>query len=388
MSLDLAPICNARGKALAHLFTTLHKQKNNDSAITDDLLDAIYHEALPPTVFGTWLLVSQSDDALVKALRQSRSCVVRKSAIQQLRSRLRRVSWKETWDKLGGTEGMIAMFAQFSVTDVKGAASAVGHCSKGHRSPAREACIEGLLRGLVPSVYTDVESKSTDRRPLLQYYARIVPACSSRFVGELLDQDSNPLLPYIKAAHLLKHHPALVRQHVLGEINSSWFDDDSRFWYCLPKLCRGLPSGPPDSSGFSPSMSYALSVLTEYAKSTGSQLSMTMTMVMEQVAAPLISRAMKNGVAIDKFLNIANVALEYVQRNPEAARCLSSKKGGLLYRLTQYWSLKGYVHHFALLQHKPRLSLRESAQIFAFPTRERRIRMGQNEILHSGSHVS
>ena len=346
MSLDLARICNARGKALAHLFTALRKQQTNGTAITDELLDAIYLEALPPTVFGTWLLVSQSDDALVKALQQSRSCVVRKSAIQQLRSRLRRVSWKETWSKLGGTEGIITLFAQFSVIEVKGAASAIGHCSKSHSSPDREACVEGLLRGLVPSVYTDVGFKSTDRRPLMQYYARIVPACSSGFVGELLDQDNNPLLPYINAAHLLRYHPTLVRQHVFAEISSGWFDDDDRFWHCLPRLCRGLPSGPADS-GFSPSMSYALSVLTEYAKDTRSQIFTTVTMVMEQVAVPLISRAMKNGVTIDRVSNIVNIALEYMRKNPKAAQYLSSKKGGLLYSLTRYWSVRGYVPHSA-----------------------------------------
>ena len=240
---------------------------------------------------------------------------------------------------------MIALFAQFSVIDVKGTASAMGHCSKGQPSPAREACIEALLRGLVPSVYTDAGSKSTDRRPLLQYYAHIALACSSRFVGELLDQDSNPLLPYINPAHLLKYHPALARQHVFEKISSGWFDDEDRFWHCLPRLCRGLPSGPSDSSGFSPSMTYALNVLTEYAKDTSSQLSTTVTMVMEQVAAPLISRAMKKEVAIDRVLYIADIALEFVRKNPTAPQCLSSKKGGLLYSLTRYWSLKGYVLH-------------------------------------------
>ena len=353
MPLDLGTICNSHGKALARLFTALQRQQKNDTAVTDDLLDAIYHEALAPTVFGTWLLVSQSDDALVKALQQSRSCVVRKSAIQQLRSRLRKTSWEATWSKLGGTEGIFALFAQFSVIDVKGAASAIGHCSKGARSPAREACIEALLRGLIPSIYTNAGSKSTDRRPLLQYYALLVPACSSRFVGELMSQEDNPLLPYTNTGHLLRYHPVLVQRHVFREISSSWFDDDDRFWHCLPKLCRGVPSDPRDSSGFSPSMSFALSVLTEYARDTSAQLAMIMKMIMEQVAAPLISRAIRNKVAIVRVMSIANTALEYVQRNPKAAQHLSSKKGGLLYCMIRYWSLNGYVHGIALVYHKP-----------------------------------
>lgn len=186
MRLELAPVCNARGKALAHLFIAHQKQRSNDTAITDDLLGAIYHEALPPTVFGTWLLVFRSDDALVKALQQSRSCVVRKSAIQQLRSRMRKGSWKATWDELGGIEGMISLFAQFSVEDVKGAASAIGHCSKGERSSGHEACVEALLRCLAPSIYRNAGPKSTDRRPLLQYYALLVPVCNIKQGIDLL----------------------------------------------------------------------------------------------------------------------------------------------------------------------------------------------------------
>lgn len=338
MSLDVAALRNAEVGDLVQLYMRMRDHRE-DADITESLLQAIHDESLPPTMFSIWLTVSQSDKALAHAIHQPYSCLVRKFAIKQLGRRMRTSCWESVWKEFGGTEGVLVLFAQLSVADIGHITKVIGHCNKGQPRPARETCIEALLSALVPFYHTEGHLKTTDLRPLLHYYARMAPACSSRFVERILDQPENPLLPHLKPAQISKHHPEIVQQCVFEVLSSSCGNEKSELLLpCLPQLTRQVPSGPRDSSGFSPTMSFTLDVLIKLAQ--GTSVGLTAHTAMMDVAGPLLHRATRNKVEIGRVLEIVNATLQYVERVPEAAQYLSASTHGFLYILARYWSMR------------------------------------------------
>ena len=356
MAPNITVLRDVRHKELARLYMAL-RQEWTDTDITRRVFEAIREESLPPTVAGTWLTVSQSNEALAQALHQDYSCLVRKLAIKEFGRKMRKSSWADVWTILGGIDGMVALFAGFSVLEVKQVATVIGHCSKGQQRPKREQCVQELLRNLVSFYHTDSGSKSTDERPLLQHYARMVPACSSAFVEELLKQPDNPLLPRLNIAQTMRYHPTLAQQSVLESISIDQLDDDDRFWSHWPRLIRDIPAGPRDPNGFSPTMQFSLKILGELAEDPDSGLPPTVAMGL--VAGPLLARALKNKFAAKKIQEIARTILKYIGRTPKAAEYLlsitswryelpgiwqwnlPSPANSVLFNLTRYWSLRG-----------------------------------------------
>ena len=130
MSSYIALLRDARHRDLARLYMAF-REEMTDTDITKHVFEAIRKASLSPTVAGTWLTVSQSNNALAQALRQDYSCLVRKFAIKEFGRKMRKSSWADTWKFLGGIDGMIALFAGFSVLEVKHIATVIGHSSKG-----------------------------------------------------------------------------------------------------------------------------------------------------------------------------------------------------------------------------------------------------------------
>ncbi|KAL8636219.1 MAG: hypothetical protein Q9228_006362 [Teloschistes exilis] len=336
MLLDLTLLRNADAKDLAGYYIQLRDLQDHDQ-ITKNLLQEIGNESLPPTVFGIWLSVSCSDIALSQALHYPNSCLVRRFAIKRLGRRMRTSSWETVWNCLHGTQGVLDLFAQLSVVDVAHLSTFIGHCRKGRHRPARDASIEALLRGLLPFFHQESQPRSTDQRPLVNHYARMLPACSPGFVEQVLSQPDNPLLPYFNTSQILRYHPTVVQKRVLLATASA--STDERFLSCLPQLARSVPSGQRDSAGFSPSMLYASDIL---AKLTGNQsVHVDSRVVINDVAAPLLDRAMKHRSNTDKVPEIVLATLSYLQHIPKATRYLDSKPRSILPNLARFWSRHG-----------------------------------------------
>ncbi|KAL8662967.1 MAG: hypothetical protein Q9202_004290 [Teloschistes flavicans] len=333
MPLDLNVVRNADKKELAHYYMRLRHQHDSDQ-ITHDLFRAIGNESLPPTVFGIWLTVCRADIALKQALHYPNSCLVRKFAIKQLGRRLRTSSWEMLWYQLRGTEGVLDLFAQLSVVDVGQLSTVIGHCRKGRHRPARDACIEALLRGLLPFFHQGYQPKSTDQRSLVHYYARMLPACSSGFVEKVLSQPENPLLPYVKIPQILRYHPALVQKCVFLAITLA--STEERLLPCLPQVAHSVRSGQRDSAGLSSKISYASDVLARVSADDLAHLDSRL--VMQDLATPLLHRAMKHRSGTETILEIVVTTLNYVQHVPEAAQYLASNRRGFLFDLIRFWS--------------------------------------------------
>lgn len=337
MSLNIAAFRDAGGHELARLYLESRKRWT-DKKITNQVLEAVREEALPPTVVGIWLVVSQSDQALAQALHQDHSYLVRKLAIKVMGRRMKGASWEHTWSTLGNVEGMLNLFARSSVLQIKQAAVVIGNCSKGQRRPDREHSIEELLCALVPYYYTQTVHRSADERPLLHLYARMIPACSSDFVAEILGQSTNPLLAHVDLKQITKYHPSLVQDRLLKSVQLAEFDKKERFWSCFPQLTH-IPSDQRDSDGFSPSMSYMLKLLEVLAGRKGFGFPAERTIRL--ISGPLLRRAMRNRVADNQIMHIIKSVLTYMKQRPAAAQLCFSDSGSFLHSLATYWSRKG-----------------------------------------------
>lgn len=165
------------------------------------------------------------------------NAAIRSSAIKDLARRLIRPNKQKNatllGNILGDTEALLELFAQSSVTDVKGLCTAISNSGRHGRQQqpileARQEAVERLLRALLPSTYpaeaavSSSSSRCRDGRPLQHLYATMLPACSDQFVEAVLDarDPSNPLYRWRNGHRLLRSHHALFKkraeEHLLG----------------------------------------------------------------------------------------------------------------------------------------------------------------------------
>ncbi|KAK8101961.1 hypothetical protein PG999_012335 [Apiospora kogelbergensis] len=155
----------------------------------------------------------------------SRSRELRSVTLQALGRRLADpAAWEQVWAALGGTAGIVDLFARSSVEDVKALAGAIGYGSrKMHKPAAHAAAVDDLLRALVPAHYPGEPTggQSRDRRPIQHHYARMVRASSLEFLDALIRarDTSNPLYTGSSPERLAKRHGAWMQQQVVGMLS-------------------------------------------------------------------------------------------------------------------------------------------------------------------------
>ncbi|KAL8851783.1 MAG: hypothetical protein Q9221_003297 [Calogaya cf. arnoldii] len=346
MALDIDAVRVAKHEAVAQLFLEA-RDRQSPIETTKLMLDAVRNESLPPVVVSTWLTVSQSDQAVAMALKQDYSCLVRKQAIVEFGRKMRRPSWESIWNTLGRIKGMLRLFADFSVFEIKQACNVLGRRNTAPTFPAQVRCVEELLQALVPFYRHSSSLQSTDERPLLHLYARLLPGCSTSFLAELLDQVDNPLSAHLHSAHVARYQPTLLQRIIrqFGFVKSSAGDDDSRRWSSYPRLTHDLPSDKRDATDFSPTMHFLSKLLDEGTSNSISGL--PAGEMVSLVSAPLLRLAIKHKAAEDKIMHIINATLEYMERQPFGMRWSRSHLVSFLHSLASYWSRRGATRHLA-----------------------------------------
>ena len=240
------------------------------------------------------------------------------------------------WERI--CQSILALFVDFSALEIKQACSVLGKCNRGRGYPARKRCLEQLLRALVPFYHNASSFKTRDQRPLLRFYARLVPACSTHFVAELLDQADHPLLVHVGSAAIARYHPALVHKiiHQFGVAHSGASDDGKLCWSSYPRLAHDLPTDKRDGTGFSPAMHFLSKLLDDAASNGIAGLSGGETVGL--VAGPLLRHPIKNKVSEDRIMHIINVAFCYLKREEFAMAWSRAHFGLFSYHLASYWS--------------------------------------------------
>ncbi|KAL9095476.1 MAG: hypothetical protein Q9165_002347 [Trypethelium subeluteriae] len=261
-------VVDAAGRAeweQEHSLSVGLREEHSDVAICQALLEAVDEEFLQPIIFSIFLPWAKSDDAIVLCIHQGRSRSVRKQGIKHFGIALiDSARWMSAWGAIGGTKGLVDLFAKLSVAEVKALAAALGRCNRGQKGlKAREKGVEELLRALLPIQYPGSRLKCQDRRPIQGYYAQMIPACSSEFVGQLLDakDQSNPLYQQLPSTRLIRTHAELLRTHVKKSISHGANRSDFTRQFFGAFVHSQPPRPNSQDPRISESMAFALNVL-------------------------------------------------------------------------------------------------------------------------------
>jgi hypothetical protein len=307
------------------------RQTNADIAICKSLLELVEEEYASPYDFSLFLSWSKCPDTIAMCIRSSPSCFIRTQGIKQFgKALIDSERWEAAWAALGRAEGVADLIASLSVTDVKNLLRVIGRCNIGQRrTGAREKAVEELLHALLPWHYRDFagsELANDDERPLDDYYAQVVPACSSEFVEQLLDakDQSNPLYLQLPVARLIKTHGKLLRKRVVDVIFGN--GDKERdldvylnaFLYCSPSL----PSADPKISA---SMAFAMRALQLRLEDIDNDSRWPAAINEADIFFSLLYRSIKRKLPSKKIHGIFQLGLDLLEAKPRLKHTFLSK---------------------------------------------------------------
>jgi hypothetical protein len=320
-----------------HLRQLLGKFPEQD--ISTYLFSAAEAESLPPTVLLVWLSISRSPATVLQALKQEYSILVRSAAIKRFKKDLRGKKWSETWEAVGSTSGLLSLLSQFSVLEVKLFASRIHRGIKGPDVQEKRAKITELLHGLLPLIYPESYFKTSDERPLIYEYSRLVPGCSTGFVDELLRHEKSVLLTNdsCRFKDLVQEQHEAIRRYCLDRIFGSGENQIDLTAYLRP-LCRSVPSLPSNVSGFSESMLFSLNLLKTLVARP--EIRLKNFSVLTDLIEPLVRRT-RNRLGVSQVGEIVDLSIKYLEAHSEVVTYrLHFTPGGFLHLCIRLWGLQ------------------------------------------------
>lgn len=346
-------LCRLKPRELA-LYFRRESKRTSSKTVATELLQSIEQEALPPTVFGIFLASAGAHHSLADALWQQDSRHVRHVAILRFGEAMRRADWEKAWDEVGATQGLLSLFTQISVFEVRELSRSIGRCKRKseHHGEKRQQRITELLQGLLPSAYPASRYKSSDQRPLFHHYAQLVPACTSGFVEVILCQESHPLLEDLPTKFVVLYHFKSLRRLVLDTISRKDSMDSGAAEHILakylPPLCKSVPPTAGAEPGFSASMTFAVTVLQYLA--TQKDAHFPAELFLSELMEPLMRRLGSCKIDWNRIREVVELAIQYLKGNHKARARISYAKGSLIFYLAIFWSQKAPVFEEQLVK--------------------------------------
>ncbi|KAH7113225.1 hypothetical protein B0J11DRAFT_541743 [Dendryphion nanum] len=361
MALDTSKVRASKSADIANYFKELRSSITNES-ITDALIDAIESGSIEPSVSIIWLGVSDSPITLKKALQQRISIQVRHAGIKRLKKVLESTAkWKNTWDGLGGTRGLLELFSNFSVNEIRAVCSALGSCAKRDNAEEKRATITELLKALLPQAFPDTEIRTADNRPLDRHYERLVSSCTPEVVTEVFGHGLDDVWKEVPRRLLLSNHPETFRAITLisifggGKTNHTW----------LSRLAQQYPATSGPNPGISASMQFSINLLKKLVEEE--KVHVSGKEFINQIVEPLIRRAFRKRIEWTDTQALIRLTVIYLDKHPEVGMELSRDHGSLLHLAALCWSRKPdlFAENFGrLLRHANRGETSMSFYIF------------------------
>jgi len=316
-----------------------YKQLLSDASaeiITTQLLAAVERGSIPPSTFAPWLDVSRSPAAVREALTQNKSVQIRNLGIMQLRKTLSSSQWQEGWNGVGGVAGMLDIFADLSVLEVREACKAIGSCGKGDDLQQKRRQFTELFKGLQPGLYSDVLHQTRDRRLLEKHYRYLIPACSEELIKSVVAEGTQEGWKEAHGKYLLKYHRKTLQREFLRLLSSE--EKPSIDKKLLADLLHLYPTTKADIRGFSESMVFSLDLLKTLVASGCHGVEDDF--FVSQLAGPLLGRAIKKHADWKKIQEIVDLTVLYFQIHPSAGRKVTTAEGGISHQVAVCWSHK------------------------------------------------
>lgn len=241
--------------AALHLHHIALSRRISPDHITQQLLEAVKSESLPPMVYALRTSSCPDHSATVAGMRQSHSIIVRSSAIRNFRRRFRTTDCESLWRALGGTEGIVRLLTQFSVVHVKEFCKAVARCSTSKNGNSTRRT---LVTDLVQTLTSGTKEQNPDERSLLHLHAKMIYTCTTNFKDAWISQQDTSDLDMAK---IYETEVSLYRQQCLKSLTSCKGKLDREFGKYSP-LFLSIPQEPDDGDrSISASMAFAVQIM-------------------------------------------------------------------------------------------------------------------------------
>jgi hypothetical protein len=179
-----------------YLHRIVTEKKNNTNAISRELLSAVTNQSLPPQAYELWLCACPDETAIILGLQQPQSVLVRRGAIKAFKRWFRTSKCVAIWNAVGGTKGIVAMLADFSVNHVREFCKVLGQCNTSEAlRDERQKLVTELMYCLASRIFpTSAKVQNPDERPLWKSYAELVYACTPNARDAWIDEKRLPEL--------------------------------------------------------------------------------------------------------------------------------------------------------------------------------------------------
>jgi hypothetical protein len=241
--------------------------------------------------------------------------------------------WKHIWDGLGGTAGLLNIFADLSVHDVRTACKLLAKSGRGKHALEKRPYITELFMGLQPNMFLDAPFKTTDRRPLAKFYRHLIPACTEELVERILLGDLKGKWKATRDELLMQCHPDILRKEQLAALKG-----ESGATLNATRL-KGLVNQYPTekrNSSFSQSMEFSLQVLRVVVEKDESVLNDYI--FIDDLVQPLLRRAIKKQIDWSKTQEIVDLTMQYLEKHPHAGSAISTTVGDVHHLVALCWA--------------------------------------------------
>ncbi|GAB7329534.1 hypothetical protein MBLNU13_g01302t1 [Cladosporium sp. NU13] len=221
------------------------------NSISQELLDAVTKQSLPPRVYELWLCACPDETAIVLGLQQDKSVQVRRGAIKAFRRWFRTSKCADIWHAVGGTKGIVESLAKFSVNHVREFCKVLGQCGTSTvMREERQVLVTELMYCLAsPFFLESAKVQNPDERPLWEFYAELVYACTpeARDVWTLEKH-----LPEVDMFRVMQtntdyHQQQCLKKAIAGEKDLQKY---SALFVSLPESMSGVDPTVPQSMEF------------------------------------------------------------------------------------------------------------------------------------------
>ncbi|KAF2703838.1 hypothetical protein K504DRAFT_463266 [Pleomassaria siparia CBS 279.74] len=308
------------------------RKTSSDSTITRQLLKAIECGSILPSAFAVWLGVSRSPHAVTQAWKQKFSVQIRHFGTKRLSKLLHSPQWSQIWESLGGTQGLLDCFSDFSVLEVKNVCLVIGASINGQDLEEKRERVTELLQALMPRLFPHTQSQTPDLRPLFKIYQHLVPGCTPDLVTSVLNHKVGREWSHFHIQHLFRTHPGVLRDLSLQTVFNNRLDGGQ--W--LMPLIKNQPPTTGAYPKFSASMQFSLDVLRLLVKEETSAF--PEDNFVESLAEPLLKRALRKRVDWTYIEEMFDLIVYYLKIHPVAASKLQINCGRLLHFAAICWS--------------------------------------------------
>lgn len=277
-----------------HAGPYLRKTASENQAITqalsNELIQAVARESLPPRVYTLWLCACPDETAVTLGLRQRESVLARSRAIVGFCRRFRTAKCGALWRAMGGSEGIAALLATFSVNHVVAFCKQVGKCNTAVKArEGRQELTTELVQILASRVLPESELQNPDTRPLLASYRELVYGCTPSFRDAWAD---NKDLPELNWDRVMETNTEWYQRQCLQKA----FVGDDDLWSYAALFTRIPPRASEGDRSVPASMMFAAKVLEKLTQQSvhptknHDQLRAALKTIMRRIARRKISQ--------------------------------------------------------------------------------------------------